>query len=34
MVDYHVKDNPIKKIMDLDMASGEEEATCILKKWG
>ena len=33
MVDYHVKDNSIKKIMDLDMASGEE-ATCILKKWG
>ena len=33
MVDYHVKDNSIKKIMDLDMAS-DEEATCILKKWG
>jgi len=34
MVDYHVKDNSIKKIMDLDMASGEEATTCILKKWG
>jgi len=33
MVDYHVKDNSIKKIMDLDMAS-DEEATYILKKWG